>query len=372
MAQQLNYKLCKFNTSNGDIKKQWFVYFYTYNKSTNQYKRHKEYISTKLNALQRHKAMKDIKKSIDALLIKDKFNPFNKNYQKQGLTIKQAFEMVIEHNKNHYPFRTANVFNNTLLLLIDEIGYKPINQIDSIFLEDSLLNMQEKRGFAARRYNQMKSHLTQALKHLRRKRIIESIYTRDIDNQKITQTETTVWTDKEIKTWFDYMHQNQHRLLVISYLVYHCFVRIEECLRIQLKHIDLAEQLLYIPPANSKNNKGQYITISQALKEIIAPLLLKKDEENFLVGKNYEVSPDAILAQAIYALASRTRKKIQLPDHCTLYRLKHTGNTLLLNNGVDIKQLQEQNRHSSQKQTETYAQKLKGKANPIFKNLPKV
>jgi integrase len=367
-----SYKPCKFSTSNGDLSKQWFVFFSILNPETNQYERKKEYVSLKLNETERLRKMKQIKRSIDALLKQNKIAPTNYIPTPKSLSIKQALLLAKEYNHSKYNKRTAKVYNNSLDLIISEIGSTPINLMDSILIEDTLLTMQEKRAFGANRHNQIKAHLSSALKFLRRKRIITTIFTKDVENQKITESNTQTWSEDEVKTWFNYVHTNNHKLLVLSYLVYHCFIRIEEALRIRVKDVDTVEQLIHIPGDNSKNDKGNYVTISDALNEILIERIADKNPEDYLIGKKYQVGPETFLAQAAYDMAKRLKRKLNLGEHCTLYRLKHTGNTLLLNSGVNISDLQEQNRHSSQKQTETYARKLKGKANPIFKNLPKV
>lgn len=137
---------------------------------------------------------------------------------------------------------------------------------------------------------------------------------------------------------------------IVCQLVYSSAIRPAEILKIQMKHIMLADRCIVIPGENAKNHHQRFATLTPGLVEMLSPITREyRDGELFLIGFNDDLHPDVRAVNKSYFQKSweRMRRATGLPKEMQLYSLRDTGITDLLHAGVDPLTVQHHVDHSS-------------------------
>lgn len=145
------------------------------------------------------------------------------------------------------------------------------------------------------------------------------------------------------------------RNLAIVELLYCVGIRIGELVKIELKDINIEEQTLLI---HGKGRKDRLLYISSTdVIEILKTWLIARDNlkpncENLFINKY----GDGLSIYSIEDIYEKYRKLAGLATKSTPHHLRHTFATQLLNNGADIRAVQEILGHSSITTTQIYTE----------------
>ena len=152
------------------------------------------------------------------------------------------------------------------------------------------------------------------------------------------------------KTIAEYYNRMCPVMNIVCQLVYSSAIRPAEILKIQMKHIMLADRCIVIPGENAKNHHQRFATLTPGLVEMLSPITREyRDGELFLIGFNDDLHPDVRAVNKSYFQKSweRMRRATGLPKDMQLYSLRDTGITDLLHAGVDPLTVQHHADHSS-------------------------
>ena len=133
-------------------------------------------------------------------------------------------------------------------------------------------------------------------------------------------------------------------------LIYSCGLRCGELLRLKPVHVDSKRNLLIIK--QSKGRKDRIVPLSLKIIEMLREYYLVFRPQVYLFegqkkGEPYdERSLQAVLKQAL--------TKANIPKPVSLHWLRHSYATHLLENGTDLRYIQELLGHSDSKTTEIY------------------
>ena len=144
----------------------------------------------------------------------------------------------------------------------------------------------------------------------------------------------------------------QKRDLALLTLIYGCGLRISEALSITKEHLNNENQVIII---TGKGNKQRLVPIlpivSNRINDYLAalPHKINNNQPIFLGlrGKKYQAAMFEKLMQKI-------REFLNLPDNITPHSLRHSFATHLLENGGDLRTIQELLGHSSLSTTQRY------------------
>lgn len=140
-------------------------------------------------------------------------------------------------------------------------------------------------------------------------------------------------------------------------LLYGTGIRVSECQGIKLEDIDFTMGMLFV---KGKGNRERYIPFghyaSEAIKAYLSHgrevLMTKyKKEHSFLFINHHG---DQITQNGIQYVLSELIKKSSLTNNISPHMLRHTFATHLLNNGADIRTVQELLGHKSLSSTQVY------------------
>lgn len=147
------------------------------------------------------------------------------------------------------------------------------------------------------------------------------------------------------------------RNLALLEILYGTGIRVSECQGIQLDDIDLSMGMLFV---KGKGRKERYVPFghyaSEAVKDYIEngrhELMSKysKDHDHLFINHH----GDQITQNGIQFVLTQLIKKSSLSQNITPHMLRHTFATHLLNNGADIRTVQELLGHKSLSSTQIY------------------
>ncbi|WP_435416532.1 tyrosine-type recombinase/integrase [Polaribacter aestuariivivens] len=151
----------------------------------------------------------------------------------------------------------------------------------------------------------------------------------------------------EVKAIFNNITNLKHKTLLS--LLYSAGLRIGEALNLKIDNIDSKRMLIHIKQAKGK--KDRYTLLSHSFLKLLRAYYLAYKPKDFLFegqnGKKYSnASAQAVLKKSVQN--TKINKKV------TLHTLRHSFATHLLENGTDIRYIQELLGHSSPKTTMIY------------------
>ena len=193
---------------------------------------------------------------------------------------------------------------------------------------------------------------------------------KDMDSPKLKKTLPKYLTlDESLQLLGSVEGANQERDYCILTLFLNCGLRISELIGLDITDIhDDALRVL------GKGNKVRVVYLNQACKDALArylavrrPISGKDKNALFLSGQNKRIS-----RSMVHALVKKHLSAAGLDsDKYSSHKLRHTAATLMLQNGVDVKAVQEVLGHEHLNTTEIYthidneALRVAAKANPL-------
>lgn len=173
------------------------------------------------------------------------------------------------------------------------------------------------------------------------------VNTLQIERPKKEKKLPAVLSIEEVKAIFNNITNLKHKTLLS--LLYSGGLRIGEALNLKINDIDSTRMLIHIKQAKGK--KDRYTLLSYSFLKLLRDYYLAYKPKTFLFegqqGKKYSnASAQAVLKKSL--------KNTNISKKVTLHTLRHTFATHLLENGTDIRYIQELLGHSSPKTTMIY------------------
>lgn len=198
------------------------------------------------------------------------------------------------------------------------------------------------KGLSSQTVNQ---HL-QAIKYFYRE-ICKSSVSIDIRFAKTASKLPVVLSREEIGMIIDSIPNQKHKLMIA--LSYGCGFRVSEVINLKIKDIDLGEMTVHIKGA--KGNKDRITVFPEKLKNDIRNLSAGKPAGDYIFssqlgGKLTERTAQIIFHKAIIATG--------IKKDASFHSLRHSFATHLLENGVDVRYVQELLGHANIRTTQIY------------------
>jgi len=145
------------------------------------------------------------------------------------------------------------------------------------------------------------------------------------------------------------MANNLRDRLIIE-MLYATGVRVSELVNIKINDIDFNNKRIIVC---GKGNKERIVYYGDYAEEVLYEYLDSREhnKENYLFVNNRN---DKLTERGVRYIIERIMSDLSIKTHVTPHVLRHTFATNMLNNGCDIKVVQELLGHSSLKTTEVY------------------
>lgn len=167
-----------------------------------------------------------------------------------------------------------------------------------------------------------------------------------------------VLSRKEINSMLEATQNLKHRVLLA--LAYGAGLRVSEAISVKVGDIDLEECIIHVKQA--KGNKDRITVLSHKVIPDLRTLISGRSSNEFIFisergGKLAQRTAQKIFESAI--------KKAGIQKGATFHSLRHSFATHLIENGVDIRYVQELLGHANIRTTQRYTQVT----NPILKRI---
>lgn len=167
-----------------------------------------------------------------------------------------------------------------------------------------------------------------------------------------------VLSREEIETIINAVENEKHRLLIS--LSYGAGLRVSEIVKLRIKDIDLPNLQLNI--RQSKGSKDRITVVPEKLRDKITQFMAGKTADEFLLASERGGRLTERTAQKIF---ERALKNTGIKKDATFHSLRHSFATHLLENGVDVRYVQELLGHRNIRTTQIYTHLT----NPALKNI---
>ncbi len=201
-----------------------------------------------------------------------------------------------------------------------------------------------KYGLSATFQNQTVSALKQFFKqHYNRSLNIEEIE-RPLRSKPLPK----VFSKRDLEKFFKAIANPKHKMAMM--IIYACVLRRSELINLKLQHLDSKRKLLSV--INSKGKKDRVIPLSDSLLNKIKEYYHAHKPKQFLIEGQFEGKP--LTASGLHKVFEKAMRKAKINKPYTIHCLRHSIATHLLENGTDLRYIQELLGHKSSKTTEIY------------------
>jgi len=157
-----------------------------------------------------------------------------------------------------------------------------------------------------------------------------------------------ILSKEEVKSIISAVTNKKHKFLLL--LTYSGGLRVSEVVRLRKTDLDFGRNLIHIRQA--KGGKDRYVMLAEKVKAYF-----KEYQEDFIIkewlfpGANPGTHLSVRSAQMVF---NRARDKAGITKNVSLHSLRHAFATHLLEDGTDLRYIQELLGHSSSRTTEIY------------------
>lgn len=230
---------------------------------------------------------------------------------------------------------------------------KTVKRQPEIGLIKKYLLEKQDRGQSSQTVN---LHL-QAIKYFYRE-VMKNPTAIDIKFAKTASKLPVVLSRLEIGKMIDSIKNTKHKLLIS--LSYGAGLRVSEAINLKIKDINPEELIIHIKGA--KGNKDRITIFPEKLKPVIREIMSSKDKNCYFFESNRGGKITERSAQKIFEYALNNAR---IEKDATFHSLRHSFATHLLENGVDIRYVQELLGHANIRTTQLYTKVT----NPAIRNI---
>ncbi|RIU96378.1 tyrosine recombinase XerC [Oceanobacillus picturae] len=287
----------------------------------------------------------------------------------------KAFTSYLQIEKNASPY-TVKYYQNDLEIFFAFLqgeGIADLGDVDQkvvrIYLT-MLYNKQLSRRSVSRKISTLRSFY----KYLEREKVL---FSNPFVHISLPRTESPVpgfLYKQELEKLFEINDLNEptgQRNQALIELLYATGMRVSECQGLRLQDIDFSIGTIFV---RGKGRKERYIPFGRfaeiALETYITegrPALLKKaEQQNEAVFLNARGNP--ITARGIRLILNKMVEKAALTVHVHPHKLRHTFATHLLNEGADLRSVQELLGHENLSSTQIYTHVTKDYLRSVYMN----
>lgn len=231
----------------------------------------------------------------------------------------------------------AEWFIRQSILSVEEVSPR---ELDAYFLE----MMKEKHSHA---------YVNQAISALRfwfKEVLKRSDFPKQWVRPKRNKTLPSVFSEEEVLALLESTSNLKHRLLLT--LAYSSGLRVSEVVSLRKRDLDVSRKMIHIRQA--KGGKDRYSLLSESVVELMQPYLQSYVALDFLFpGGNGDHGTHLTERSAQY-IFERAKRKAGIEKKASIHTLRHSFATHLLENGTDLRHIQELLGHASLRTTEIY------------------
>lgn len=274
--------------------------------------------------------------------IRFKLTPLSHNIpSSEGIAQIEKFKQYLRSKR--YSESTITTYSEALKSFLVFYRNKPIAEITN---EDVIVYNNEyilKNNLSASYQNQTINSIKLFFKIIHNSKIIIA----ELHRPKNAKTLPNVLSKEETFRLIDLTTNLKHKTLLA--LIYSAGLRISEAINMKITDIDNQRMLIHIK--NAKGKKDRYTLLSTKVLELLKEYYTIYKPKTFLFEGQYGEQYSSRSAQSVL---HQSAKKAGITKQISLHTLRHSFATHLLENGTDLRYIQDLLGHSSPKTTMIY------------------
>jgi integrase/recombinase XerD len=351
------YKPAKIHDHDGDLTKRWYIYYSFLDPDTGKYQQFQKFISLREKTkTDRYVAAKKLKDAINKRL-REGFNPFAGN-DPGHTNIIEAFAYIEKINATKRK-RTQDTYSCLIrrfkeflndkryhlsTLTIEEFNYVHAQKFMDYYLEE--------RKVENRTYNYALMHMRSFFTVLMEREWVNVNPFKKIKMLPVEETSIVAFSEEDLKKLRENLPTYNYDLYIVAGLIYYCFLRPAELMRLRVQDFHVEQGYLSIPAHVSKNKKQTTIDIPSNFLIDLAQFDLNYPEEYFVFARHLKRGPKEAAPTRIAGYWRTFADEFGIDKN--IYALKHTGNGRASEAGITPRDLQLHNRHHSLDMTQKY------------------
>ena len=244
--------------------------------------------------------------------------------------------------RNYSP-RTIASYISSLNNFAEWLIQEKVNQVTDKEVEKYLYHLKKNRNRSISGMKQTVASLKILFTDILKKEIPDSLNIRFRKEEKIP----VVLPEEEVAAVIKAVNNLKHKVILMT--IYSAGLRLSECLALTVADMDFDRNQIRI--RQGKGKKDRQTVLSRTLLSEMKDYLIKFCPKIFLFegqkGGRYSAS-------SIQAIMKRAVKKSGIKKHATVHTLRHSFATHLLENGTDIRFIQELLGHKRLETTQIY------------------
>ncbi len=257
--------------------------------------------------------------------------------------------------ERHYSEHTIISYKTDLEEFNEYLGNKNIKDTDYKFIRDYLTYMFDKK-YEKKTISRHISTLRSFYKYLLEEKIIKKNPMTLISNPKLDKKLPNFLYYDELEILLNIPDRSTTlglRDALILELLYSTGIRVSELINIKLKDINRSDKKILIM---GKGSKERYVLYGEVLDNLLDVYLsnsrskLNKNSDYLILNKD----GNQITDRGIRLIISKVLKKGEIDYHVSPHTLRHTFATHMLENGADLKSVQELLGHENLSTTQVY------------------
>lgn len=242
-----------------------------------------------------------------------------------------------------YSVNTQKAYIHALQLFGRHFGQRNLPQLSQLDIEEYLLYLSEHRNYSFSGLNLM----VNAIKFLFEKVWNLPKTTYYLPRPRKTHTLPKVLDEEDIKNIFSRVENPKHRLIL--YMAYSSGLRVSEVVRIRLS--DIHRKSMQIRIEQSKGRKDRMVVLSKKVLTLMEEYYRQYKPKEYLFEGQFGGPYSIRSAQMIF---KRFKQLAKVNIKGGIHLLRHSFATHLLEQGADIRLVQQQLGHNSVKTTQIY------------------
>jgi len=268
------------------------------------------------------------------------------SYKKDKYFISCPIEFLEYMQLHNYSRSTFDTYHNMILRYLNTFKGHSLSQINNFGVEEIdtyhkiwMQNSSPSSSLINQSVNAIKLYYKVVNKIL--------INLEDIHRPMRNKTLPTVYSLAEIRGIFGCIQNTKHKTML--FLVYSAGLRVSELISMRVEDILVDRKMILI--RQSKGRKDRYTTLASAALAMLRSYMKEYKPEKYLFEGQYGGQYSSTSVRKILHTAKR---KAGIATPGSVHTLRHSFATHLLENGTDLRYIQELLGHKSSKTTEIY------------------
>jgi len=265
---------------------------------------------------------------------------FNRTIMQKADLLKTAKQKLVIRN---YSKRTIDSYLSAINHFASWLIKEKVSNVNDKIVEKYLYYLKGKKKRSVSSMKQSVASLKFIFSDVLNKDIPPSLDIHFRKEEKIP----VVLSELEVARILNIVHNLKHKAILMT--IYSSGIRLNELLSLQVKDIDFDRNLIIVKMGKGK--KDRQSVLSQALKGILMKYLANYKPSKYLFegqkGGKYSAS-------SVQAVMKKAVKNAGIKKHATVHTLRHSFATHLLENGTDIRFIQELLGHKRLETTQIY------------------